>query len=377
MFALLHMLHQCGFGNPPQIHAIALQGLHQTPRSPASILCYLLRFFFFAGRGQPSPQAIMSSANAGAGAASRLNISPRAGVNHASFKPAAGLPPSEALSKPEPLKGSMLLPEPLKPKAATLLPSQPPSINSQKLQEPLKPIGLKPISQTPPPFHNIDHLAPQAPPRSKSAQNLPVEPVTTEPLKANINGINNGETSSIDPFADLSLDRLADPWTKTQLSSGNTQMQPAFACISPNLCQQQSIQPIASMQPNCMSFVPPIPPRSKSQESFQASPMAFNFLADGNPFTGKTGYNPFRTDGQNVQKPAIASQLSVQSSSSYPVLSANMTPGVGIGRAAFLSNPFVDNNVLPSKHANDKMPISGWVTFEDNDFGLKEKKLST
>lgn len=154
-------------------------------------------------------------------------------------------------------------------------------------------------------------------------------------------------------------------------------MQPAFACISPNLCQQQSIQPIASMQPNCMSFVPPIPPRSKSQESFQASPMAFNFLADGNPFTGKTGYNPFRTDGQNVQKPAIASQLSVQSSSSYPVLSANMTPGVGIGRAAFLSNPFVDNNVLPSKHANDKMPISGWVTFEDNDFGLKEKKLST
>lgn len=126
-----------------------------------------------------------------------------------------------------------------------------------------------------------------------------------------------------------------------------------------------------------MSFVPPIPPRSKSQESFQASPMAFNFLADGNPFTGKTGYNPFRTDGQNVQKPAIASQLSVQSSSSYPVLSANMTPGVGIGRAAFLSNPFVDNNVLPSKHANDKMPISGWVTFEDNDFGLKEKQLST
>ncbi|XP_032888469.1 synaptojanin-1 isoform X2 [Amblyraja radiata] len=329
------------------------------------------------GRGQPSPQAIMSSANAGAGAASRLNISPRAGVNHASIKPAAGLPPSEALSKPEPLKGSMLLPEPLKPKAATLLPSQPPSINSQKLQEPLKPIGLKPISQTPPPFHNIDHLAPQAPPRSKSAQNLPVELVTTEPLKANINGINNGETSSIDPFADLSLDRLADPWTKTQLSSGNTQMQPAFACISPNLCQQQSIQPIASTQPNCMSFVPPIPPRSKSQESFQASPMAFNFLADGNPFTGKTGYNPFRTDGQNVQKPAIASQLSVQSSSSYPVLSANMTPGVGIGRAAFLSNPFVDNNVLPSKHANDKMPISGWVTFEDNDFGLKEKKLST
>ncbi|XP_051871302.1 synaptojanin-1 isoform X7 [Pristis pectinata] len=137
------------------------------------------------GRGQPPPHAITSSATTGAGAASRPNIPSRAGVisapaNHAPIKPAVGLPLSEVLSKPEPLKGSMLLPEPLKPKVATPLPSQPPSISSQKLQEPLKPIGLKPISQTPPPFHNIDHLAPQAPPRSKSAQSLPVEPVTTE-----------------------------------------------------------------------------------------------------------------------------------------------------------------------------------------------------
>ncbi|XP_051871298.1 synaptojanin-1 isoform X3 [Pristis pectinata] len=341
------------------------------------------------GRGQPPPHAITSSATTGAGAASRPNIPSRAGVisapaNHAPIKPAVGLPLSEVLSKPEPLKGSMLLPEPLKPKVATPLPSQPPSISSQKLQEPLKPIGLKPISQTPPPFHNIDHLAPQAPPRSKSAQSLPVEPVTTEQLQSNINGINNGETSSIDPFADLSLDRLADPWTKTQLSSGSTRMQPAFYRISPTLCQQQSIQPIVSTQPDCMPFAPPIPPRSKSQESFQVSPTAFNFLADGNasktnPFTGKNSYNPFRTDAQNVvQKPAVASQLSVQSSSSYPVLSTNtMTSGVGIGKAAFSSNPFVDNNVFQSKLTNDKTRISGWVTFEDNDFGVKERNLST
>ncbi|XP_067897173.1 synaptojanin-1 isoform X3 [Heterodontus francisci] len=342
------------------------------------------------GRGQPSPQAILNSASAGAGAASRPSIPPRAGVISAPAnvptKPTVGVPLSETPSKnPEVSKAPMLLPEPLKPKVATPLPLQPPPISSQKLQEPLKPVGLKPISQTPPPFHSLDHLAPQAPPRSKSAQNLPIEPVTAEQLKSNINGINNGGQSNIDPFADLSLDRLADPWTNTQISSGNTRLHPAYACISPTLCQQQSIQPIVSAQANCMPFVPPIPPRSKSQESFQASPSPLNFLADGNasntnPFTRKTGYNPFRTDAQNpVQRPAVASQLSVQTSSSYPVFSTNsLTAGAGIGEAVFSSNPFVGNSIFQSKSAtNDKMQTSGWVTFEDNDFSLKEGTLST
>ncbi|XP_067849288.1 synaptojanin-1 isoform X3 [Heptranchias perlo] len=343
-----------------------------------------------SGRGQSSPQAILSSVGAGAGAASRPSIPPRAGVisapSNVHIKPAVGVPLPEAPSKPPELsKGPILLPEPLKPKVATPLPPQPPSISSQKLQEPLKPVGLKPISQTPPPSHSLEHPAPQAPPRSKSAQNLPAEPVTVEQLKANINGINNGGPSNIDPFADLSLDRLADPWTKIQLSSGNTRLQPAYARISPTLCKQQSIQPIVSTQANCMPFVPPIPPRSKSQESFQVSPSPLIFLADGNasnanPFTGKTSYNPFRTDAQNpVQRLAVASQLSVQSSSSYPALSTNsLTAGAGIGKAAFSSNPFVGNDGLQSKPAtNDKMQTSGWVTFEDNDFSLKEGNLST
>ncbi|XP_069744866.1 synaptojanin-1 isoform X3 [Narcine bancroftii] len=330
------------------------------------------------GRGQPSPQAILSSAST----TSRPNIPPRAGIisgpaNYAATKP-AGLPLSEVPSKQEPLKGSMLLPEPLKPKVATPLPPQPPSITSQKLQEPLKPVGLKPISQTPPPFHNIDHLAPQAPPRSKSAQNLPVEAVSAEQRKPNINGINNGEISNIDPFADLSLDQLVDPWTKTQLSSG---MQPAFAHISPSLCQQQSIQPIVSTCPNRLPFVPPIPPRSHLQETLQVIPTAFNLthgtVSNTNPFTGKTSHNPFRTDAQNVvEKRAVASQLSVQSSSSYPVISTNvMASGAEIGKPAFSSNPFVDH-VLQTKLSNDKRQISGWVIFEDNDFDLKERNLS-
>ncbi|XP_041066893.1 synaptojanin-1 isoform X3 [Carcharodon carcharias] len=337
-----------------------------------------------SGRVQPPPKATLNSASAGAGAASRPSIPPRAGVVSAPanvpIKTATGVPLSEAQSKaPELSKGPMLLPEPLKPNVAAALSLQPPPISSQKLQEPLKPVGLKPISQTPPPSLGLDHLAPQAPPRSKSAQNLPTEPIIAEQLIANVNGFNNGGPSDIDPFADLSLDRLADPWTKTQLSSGNTKLQPAYARTSPNLCQQQSIQPFVSAQTNCMPFVPPIPPRSKSQESFQVSPSPLNFLSDGNasntnPFTRKTGYNPFRTDVQNpAQRPAVASQLSVQTSSSYPAFSTNsLTAGAGIGEAAFSSNPFVGNSIFQSKPAaSDKMQTSGWVTFEDNDFSLK------
>ncbi|XP_078088949.1 synaptojanin-1 isoform X5 [Mustelus asterias] len=333
-----------------------------------------------SGRIQPPPKAILNPASAGASVTPRPNIPPRAGVISAStnvpIKPATGAPLSEAQSKtPELSKGPMLLPEPLKPKVAAPLPLQPPPISSQKLQEPLKPAGLKPISQTPPPTLGLEHLAPQAPPRSKSAQNLPTEPVTAEQLKASINGFNSGGAPNIDPFADLSLGQLADPWTKTQLSSGSTKLQPAYACASPTFCQQQSIQPFVSAQTNCMPIVPPIPPRSKSQETFQVSPSPLNFLSDGNvsntnPFTRKTGYNPFRTD---AQRPAAASQLSVQTSSSNPVFSTNShTTGAGIGEAAFSSNPFIGSNIFQSKPApNDKMQTSGWVTFEDNDFGLK------
>ncbi|XP_020371201.2 synaptojanin-1 isoform X1 [Rhincodon typus] len=340
------------------------------------------------GRVQPPPQATMNSASTGTGVASRPSIPPRAGVISAPanvpIKLPIGAPQSEPQSKtPELLTGPLLLPEPLKPKIATPLPLQPPPLGSQKLQEPLKPVGLKPISQTPPPSLGLDHLAPQAPPRSKSAQNLPVEPITAEQLKASINGFNNGGPSNIDPFADLSLDRLADPWSKTLLSSGNTRLQPAYAHVSPTLCQQQSIEPIVSSQANCMPLVPPvppIPPRSKSQESFQVCPGPLNFLADGNtsstnPFTRKTGYNPFRTDAQNpIQRPA-ASQTSVQTSSSYPVFS---TTRAGIGEAAFSSNPFKGNNIFQSKPAiSNKVQTSGWVTFEDNDFSQKDGTLST
>uniref|UniRef100_A0A4W3IWU6 Synaptojanin-1 n=1 Tax=Callorhinchus milii TaxID=7868 RepID=A0A4W3IWU6_CALMI len=198
------------------------------------------------------------------------------------------------------------------------------------------------------------------------------------------NGINNGGSSNSDPFADLSFDRLADPWTKALLSSGSSMLQPPAhpsILVFPTSIKQETNQPAASAQDNCMPFVPPIPPRSKSQESFRVSPNPFgcapdNKTCNSNPFTGKSNQNPFRTDSANtVQKsPVSLHPTSVETSSSFPILStAPSIAEAGAGKATF--NPFAGTDFFPSKPAtNDK---SGWVTFEDNDFNLRKENVVT
>uniref|UniRef100_A0A4W3IT96 Synaptojanin-1 n=1 Tax=Callorhinchus milii TaxID=7868 RepID=A0A4W3IT96_CALMI len=283
--------------------------------------------------------------------------------------------------------GPMLLPEPLKPQIATPLQPHPPPTGPPKLQDPLKPIGLKPVSQTPPPFQSLEPPPPQPPPRSKSAQNLPTEPTGATQVSSDaLNSVGHPlgiRSSNSDPFADLSFDRLADPWTKALLSSGSSMLQPPAhpsILVFPTSIKQETNQPAASAQDNCMPFVPPIPPRSKSQESFRVSPNPFgcapdNKTCNSNPFTGKSNQNPFRTDSANtVQKsPVSLHPTSVETSSSFPILStAPSIAEAGAGKATF--NPFAGTDFFPSKPAtNDK---SGWVTFEDNDFNLRKENAS-
>ncbi|XP_078245055.1 synaptojanin-1 isoform X24 [Pogona vitticeps] len=127
--------------------------------------------------GQSPP---LTSTGASGYNASRPTIPPRAGVISAPLshvRPPVGRPTPELQLKPaEPPRGSPLLPEPLKPQtAAPVHPtSQQPSV--LKMQEPLKPIVAP--SQTPSP-QNLE-AAPQPPPRSKSSQSLPSEPVPSE-----------------------------------------------------------------------------------------------------------------------------------------------------------------------------------------------------
>lgn len=129
-----------------------------------------------SGRNQPSPQAGLTGPGPAGYSAARPTIPPRAGVisapqSHA--RASAGRLTPEGQSKPpEVAKGSVLLPEPLKPQAA--LPVQPsPPPPGQKLQEPLVPVAAP--SPQPAAQPNLE-TPPQPPPRSRSSHSLPSEP---------------------------------------------------------------------------------------------------------------------------------------------------------------------------------------------------------
>ncbi|XP_070108646.1 synaptojanin-1 isoform X43 [Equus przewalskii] len=129
-----------------------------------------------SGRNQPSPQAGLAGPGPAGYSAARPTIPPRAGVisapqSHARAS-AGRLTPESQSKPPEVLKGSPLLPEPLKPQAALpVQPSLPPPV--QKMQEPLVPVAAPMPQSAPQPYLETP---PQPPPRSKSSHGLPSEP---------------------------------------------------------------------------------------------------------------------------------------------------------------------------------------------------------
>uniref|UniRef100_A0AC11EU45 Synaptojanin 1 n=1 Tax=Ovis aries TaxID=9940 RepID=A0AC11EU45_SHEEP len=127
------------------------------------------------GRSQLPPQAGLPGPGLAGHSAARPIIPPRAGVisapqSHA--RASAGRLTPESQSKPsEVLKGSALLPEPLKPQAALPVPpSFAPPV--QKMQEPLIPVAA-PLPQAAP--QPSLETPPQPPPRSRSSHSLPSE----------------------------------------------------------------------------------------------------------------------------------------------------------------------------------------------------------
>ncbi|XP_077336107.1 synaptojanin-1 isoform X7 [Lithobates pipiens] len=115
----------------------------------------------------------------------RPTIPPRAGVisvpqSHGGAAQAR-LPAPAPVKAAEPPKAFPSLPEPMIPQLATpLQPSlatQPPC---QKMQEPIQPTSSHPTSPPTPPLQSLD-TPPQAPPRSRSAQNLPSDNVAPQP----------------------------------------------------------------------------------------------------------------------------------------------------------------------------------------------------
>ncbi|XP_022371728.1 synaptojanin-1 isoform X3 [Enhydra lutris kenyoni] len=323
-----------------------------------------------SGRNQPSPQAGLTGPGPAGYTAVRPTIPPRAGVisapqSHA--RASAGRLTPEGQSKPpEVAKGSVLLPEPLKPQAALpVQPSPPPPV--QKLQEPLVPVAApSPQSAAQP---NLE-TPPQPPPRSRSSHSLPSEPSSQPQVKANgVSAVRLESPLKSDPFEDLSFNVLAV--SKPQLSVQTSSV------LTPNpkgLVQLPSATQSNVTTLSSVSCMPPIPARSKAQENMRCSPNPFvTSLSSTNPFTDRTATpgNPFRAESQESEATSWLSKEEPVANSPFPSLKPL---GHTSSKPASSLDGFKDSFDLQGQStATISNPI-GWVTFEEeDDFGVKGK----
>nr|KAF6476402.1 synaptojanin 1 [Rousettus aegyptiacus] len=328
------------------------------------------------GRNQPSPQAGPAGPGPAGYGAARPTIPPRAGVisapqSHA--RASAGRLTPESQSRPsEVLKGSVLLPEPLKPQAALpVQPSPPPPV--QKMQEPLVPLAAPVPQSTPQP--NLES-PPQPPPRSRSSHSLPSEPSAQQQVKTNgISAVRLESPFKSDPFEDLSFNLLAV--SKAQLS---VQTSPVLTPHPKGLIQlpsatQSNINALSSV--SCMPTLPPVPARSTSQENMRHSPNPFTMsLTSTNPFTDRTATsgNPFRAKLQESEATSWFSKEEPVAHSPFPSLKPH---GHTNSKPSSPLDGFKDSFDLQGQSTAKSSHPKGWVTFEEEeDFGVKGKSKS-
>nr|XP_045005271.1 synaptojanin-1 isoform X5 [Jaculus jaculus] len=331
----------------------------------------------FGGRNQPSPQAGFAGPGPAGHSAARPTIPPRAGVISApqsQARASAGRLTPESQSKPpEASKGSATLPEPLKPQTAfPLQPSLPPP--AQKLQEPLVPTAAPMPPSGPQP--NLE-TPPQPPPRSRSSHSLPSESSPQLQVKTNgVSGFKQEPSLKSDPFEDLSLNLLAV--SKAPLP---VQTPPILAPDPKRLIQlpsatQSNVNNTLSSA-SCMPTMPPIPARSKSQESMRSSPNPFlTSLASTNPFTDRTPApgNPFRAQPQESEATSWFSKEEPACNSPFPPL---MPLGQHTSKPSCLLDGFKDSLDVQGQSTVKTSNPKGWVTFdEEEDFSVKGKSKS-
>ncbi|XP_058379003.1 synaptojanin-1 isoform X4 [Diceros bicornis minor] len=357
-----------GIGAPPS-PGVARRDI-EAPKSPGTTRKDNI------GRNQPSPQAGPAGPGPAGYSAARPTIPPRAGVisapqSHA--RASAGRLTPESQSKPsEGLKGSALLPEPLKPQAALpVQPSLPPPV--QKMQEPLVPVAApmpQPASQP--------HLEtpPQPPPRSRSSHGLPLEPSSQLQVKTNgVSAVRLESPLKSDPFEDLSFNLLAVSKAQLPVHTSLVPTPDPKGLIQSPSATQSNINTLSSV--SCMPTMPPVPARNKSQDSMRCSPNPFlTGLSSTNPFTDRTAApgNPFRAESQESEATSRFSKEEPVANAPFPSLKP-----LGHNKSKPLSSfdGFKDSFDLQGQSMIKISNPKGWVTFEEeDDFGVKGKSKS-
>ncbi|XP_048202262.1 synaptojanin-1 isoform X2 [Perognathus longimembris pacificus] len=358
-----------GIGTPPS-PGVARREM-EAPKSPGTTRKDSL------GRNQPSPQAGLAGSGPAVYGAAKPTIPPRAGVisapqSHARAS-AGRLTPENQSKAPDVSKGSAVLPEPLRPQAASpLQPSLPPP--TQKLQDPLVPMAASMPQSGPQP--NLE-TPPQPPPRSRSSHSLPSESSPQVQVKTNgVSGVKQEPLFKSDPFEDLSFNLLAV--SQAQLP---VQMSPVLTPDPDSLIQlpsatQSIVNTLSSV--SCMPTMPPVPARSKSQESIQSAQNPFTASSTStNPFSDRTAAsgNPFRAQSQESGTTSWFSKQEPNTNSPFPPL---MPLGQNISRPSCSHDSFKDSFDPQGQSAVQAGNPKGWVTFEeDDDFGVKKKSKSS
>ncbi|XP_078514530.1 synaptojanin-1 isoform X3 [Lissotriton helveticus] len=313
-------------------------------------------------RSQPSPVGPPSTIPYSQSTA-RPTIPPRAGVisvPQSTPRPSmVRLVPESENKAAEPTKVSPSLPEPLKPQLATPIQPIPPPV-SQKLQEPMLPIISNSTSPTIP-AQSLD-APPQPPPRSRSAQNLPSEAISSQQqIKENdsFNGVNPEARFRSSPFEDPSFNLLPASRNQASLRCSPVPLSKELELSAFTLTTQNNVKTL-----NATGVVPTKPltvNHSRSQENIHIFQNPFvretNFeVGCANSFAGSVcSGNPFKTHDFKV-----ATEPSIDVAISDKLLISTIPP-------ASKDPPMDTFNLLNKTSVFESTKPKGWVTFEDED----------
>uniref|UniRef100_A0A671PR71 Synaptojanin-1 n=1 Tax=Sinocyclocheilus anshuiensis TaxID=1608454 RepID=A0A671PR71_9TELE len=304
--------------------------------------------------------------------------------------PGAPRPVPEPQSKPSelplsPLPGPMRpqMTSPMQPQSASPMqpPVQvqlPPPIQSQ-LPPPMQPTFPAPLVPQPAPQASTGAAAapqpglasPKPPPRSRSSHALPPESAPA-PTSQDMNGVQREAQWKLDPFDMLNTQSLFQNTSfsaSLPRSSSSSTPSPSSSSTLPSSLSLFSA-PDTSRTP-CL-LLPPVPCRSKSQETLRSSPNPF--LAEAQPRPSST--NPF-TDNllsspRRSLTPDFYTQQQAQKAS--PGLSRAMSAVV---HSSTLPPSFSrQQSLVPAPAAAPAKQNQKWVTFDDDSDLISRKAPS-
>uniref|UniRef100_A0A671RIE6 Synaptojanin-1 n=1 Tax=Sinocyclocheilus anshuiensis TaxID=1608454 RepID=A0A671RIE6_9TELE len=289
-------------------------------------------------------------------------------------------PPPTLPGPMRPQMTSPMQPQSMSPMQPTMQPQLPPPIQAQ-LPPPMQPTFPAPLMPQPAPQASAGAAAtsqpglasPKPPPRSRSSHALPPESAPAPaPTSQVMNGVQREAQWNLDPFDMLNTQSLFQnsPFSASLLcSSSSSTPSPSSSSTLPSSLSLFSA-PDTSSTP-CL-LPPPVPSRSKSQETLRSSPNPFLTEAQPrpnstNPLTGNSLSSPRRslTPDFYTQQQAQEARSGLNRAMSAVVHSSTLPPSFSR-----------QQSLVPAPAVAPAKQTQKWVTFDDDSDFLSMKAPS-